>query len=324
MISLIYLTNRIDCKLDWTIQSFANQYDGSVPVEWIIVDFWKDEQNIFHERANDIKHAMGGNFQYQHVSPKPSPVQGQYKITKEEWFAASNARNTGCAYAKGIHLAFIDDLSYLGENWWKAVKRSYENKQVVAGCYAKVLGLNVEYGKRIAGENREVGKDARLRANPNSRFIGGGELFGCSFALPVETYCSVNGQDEILDTLGMEDYTFGIQLQKKGYSIWFDVDMYSEENEEMHGGGLVFKREDKLLTPEQYELARIRLGCIHRMGGRTDSSHLFLDMLYSQKNPWSFGNNFNMADLWNMTIKNYPLPTGEEKHWVDLQPFKDM
>lgn len=322
MISLIYLTNRQDCKLEWTVQSFANQYDGSIPVEWVIVDFWKDERNTMHERALEIKNAIGGSFEYQHVSPKPTPVQGEYKITRDNWFAASNARNTGCIYANGSYMAFVDDLSCLGDNWWKAVKRGYESKQVVAGCYAKVFGLNVEYGKRVAGENVERGMDARLKANPNSRYIGGGELFGCSFALPVETYCSVNGMDELLDTLGMEDYTFGIQLQKKGYSIWFDKDMYSEENEEMHGGGLVFRREDKLLTPEQYEAARVKLGCTYRLGGRTDSSHLYLDLLYSQVDPWAFGNNFILSDL--RKTKQFPMPTGNECHWVDGQPLKEM
>lgn len=318
MISLIYLTNRQDCKLKWTIHSFANQYDGSIPVEWVIVDFWQKEPG----RKEYIEKCIGGSFHYQHISPKPSCVQGEHRITKENWFAASNARNTGCVYANGSYMAFIDDLSMLGENWFKAVKRGYESNMVVAGCYAKVLGLNVEYGKRISGENVERGKDARLKANPNSRYIGGGELFGCSFALPVETYCSVNGMEEILDTLGMEDYTFGIQLQKKGYSIWFDVDMYSEENEEMHGGGLVFKREDKLLTPEQYEEARQRLGCTHRIGGRTDSSHLFLDLLYSQQTPWSFGNNFNLKEL--RETKQFKMPIGNETHWVDLQLLSEM
>jgi glycosyltransferase involved in cell wall biosynthesis len=320
MISLIYLTNRQDCKLKWTIQSFANQYDGSIPVEWVIVDFWQKEPG----RKEYIEKCIGGSFRYQHISPKPSPVQGEYRVTKENWFAASNARNTGCIYAKGDYMAFVDDLSCLGDNWWKAVKKGCVNNQIIAGCYAKVAGLNVEYGKRISGENRDIGLDARLKHNPHSRFISGGELFGCSFALPVEAYCSVNGMDELLDTLGMEDYTFGIQLQKKGYKIWFDTDMYSEENEEMHGGGLVFKREDKFLSPEQYEATRQKLGCTvyYQPGGRTDSSHLFLDLLYSQKEAWSFGNNFNLAEL--RKTKQFPMPTGDECHWVDGQPLKDM
>lgn len=320
MISLIYLTNRIDCKLEWTIDSFANQYDGAIPVEWIIVDFYADEP----VREQYIKDCMKGTFNYTHVTPKPSPVQGKHKITKDEWFAASNARNTGCIYANGTYMAFVDDLSCFGQNWWKAVKKGYLNQVTVAGCYAKIFGLDVELGVRIAGENRDLGKDARLRANPNSRYISGGELFGCSFAIPVDVYCSVNGMDELLDTLGMEDYTFGMQLQKKKHPIWFDVDMYTEENEEMHSGGLVFKREDKLLTAGEYEIARQRLGCTlyYQQNARTDSSHLFLDMLYSQHEAWSFGNSFILSIL--KQTKNFPMPTGEERHWPDLQLIREM
>ena len=321
MISLIYLTNRIDCKFHWAFDSFFNQYDNSIVVEWIIVDFYKSNSE---KRSEYFFDHISDKFNFKHINPKPCSIQGKYKITKDEWFAAANARNTGICYADGSYAVFIDDLSILGPKWWEAVKRGFQSSQVIAGCYAKIKGLDVGNGVRISGEDTDGGLDARLKQSRTSRYVSGTELFGCSFGIPVDTYLSINGMDEALNGLGMEDCVFGIQLQKAGHKIWFDVDMYSEENDEMHGNGLIFKREDKLLTQEQYEAARQRLGCTkyYHQGGRTDSSHLFLDMVYSQEKPWTFGNNFNLSEL--KKTKEFTLPTGNELHWVDLTLIKDM
>src|SRR5689334_7069832 len=81
----------------WFLDSLHNQLNGR-KVEVIHIDFDAPE--------------FDGTQRF-HVAPKPTIWQGKYKVTREDWWAASSGRNTGIALCKTKWIAFVDDRCVL-------------------------------------------------------------------------------------------------------------------------------------------------------------------------------------------------------------------
>lgn len=248
MFSIIYITCRPQCKLEWTIQSLQKQIppnsDLQKQIQLVIVDKllddYKHQPTLLSERIHYIQSVTHG-WDVTHVPPKPTPVQGSFKITPFEYFAASNARNTGVCYAKHSYIAFVDDTSYLTPTWLQSVLEGIKNpikKHVIGGAYKRVDHIKVENGEMIEGEILHHNSDSRLQGlTPKQKSMGiipwnGSSLFGCSFCMPLQGYLDINGMNEKCDSTGSEDYEFGMRIEKYGYKVFYDIRMMTyEENQ---------------------------------------------------------------------------------------------
>lgn len=319
MISICYMTCRNNPRFEWFIQSFKKQYQNEVPVEIIVID-GSPNFNPNYIFADKIE-----GFDFTAYKPKPTVWQGEYRLPKDDWFAASNARNTAILHAKGDYIVFADDLSVLLNGWWAAVLRAHKEKYIVFGAYKKVRDMVVENGAIVQHYETPQGTDHRLQHG--SRFCWGDWCYGCSLGIPLEWALNVNGFDEICDGSGYEDVQFGARLQKKGYQMFYDVSMMTYECEECHGEGPVFRREDPLLTPSEYYAVKERMGItgVHEANGRTDVSHLLMDMVKTttrKDNAWTWGNNFVLAEL--RETNELPGIDVNMKHWATGIPLKEM
>ena len=82
--------------------------------------------------------------------PKPCVWQGPHRLTKEDWFAAGNARNTALCYALDGWIVFTDDLSVLCPGWLKAVLEALTHEDTITcGSYEKVKLLKVQDGSAV-------------------------------------------------------------------------------------------------------------------------------------------------------------------------------
>jgi hypothetical protein len=166
-------------------------------------------------------------------------------VTSVDWWANSNARNTGIVLCKTDYAAFLDDRCHLGPAWLETVRRGEQKRDaVIAGSYEK-------------HENGELSLDHRLRDRPTGKQnCGGGWLFGCTFALPLEWCLEANGFEEGCDGLSGEDYIFGFMLENNGHRIDFSSELFvSLERSRPHGN--VYVRRDKGVSPDDKSHAAI-------------------------------------------------------------------
>ena len=98
---------------------------------------------------------------------------------------------------------------------------------MLAGAYERV---------ETRGDESVVTRDHRRDACPNgtigrhsgqwAKGCGGGWLFGCTMALPLEWALEVNGFEEGCDSLTGEDYMFGLMLGNAGHRIDYAPDLF--------------------------------------------------------------------------------------------------
>ncbi len=308
MISIVYLTNRLDPKFEWFVDSLANQINepDRVDVEIIFVDAAYDK---VESRRETVSNAVNGRFSFQHVKPKPNIYQGEQRKTKTEMFSPANARNTGVLFSRGSYIAFVDDVSVLMPTWWKAVKRAWTQNMIVCGAYQKHFEMNVQNGILVSSRSEVMGRDSRWKRGNDSYPIplNGSELYGSSFGIPKDIFNAVGGFDEICDSIGGEDYHFGVRLNFAGYKLFYDRSMYTVESEELHAQPFLMLREDRVLSPDAY-MARLREFDVHQRhhAGNWDSSHMILDLLYGKHHV-------------------HPLGAGEGVvHWFDKKPLAEI
>jgi len=267
MTSICYITSRQNPFFEWFLDSLDYQTSpgDKANLELIFIDrlLWDEnvpkdiqELNIFtdfqnQERKKYLEDKVAGRFNFKHVGPKPSVWQTPWRVTQEDWFAASNVRNTGLICAKGDFIVFVDDLSVLTGQWFKAVKEATQSGKVTCGAYRKVKELCVDNGNIVNFVNHPQGIDNRFSyGNDSSPVVCSGHwLYGCSFTCPTEFLLDVNGSDEMCDGLGFEDCILGIRLANRGYHFQYDRRMLSYESEEHHFIDKVMRRTDKGISP---------------------------------------------------------------------------
>lgn len=252
MITIGYITSRIDPCLKWFVDSldFQTSPEDKKNLEIIFVDRLIDTL-AEPERRKDFADIVADRFCFKHIAPKPCSWQGTHRLTKDDWFSASNARNTVIIHSTGDHIVFVDDLSVLTGAWFRAVKESSVSGKITCGAYRKVKELHVDNGNIINFVNHPTGIDNRFPyGNDNGPIPASGHwLYGCSFSAPVQALIDVNGSDEACDGMGFEDCILGIRLENCGYKFQYDRRMLSYESEEHHHLDKVMRREDKGISP---------------------------------------------------------------------------
>jgi len=293
MITFVYVTCRLDPKLEWFVDSLCNQKDDT-PIQLVIVDY---ELQYDETRKELFSNIIRGRIDFVHVPSKPSPVQGKYKLTSKNYFAAGSARNTGICYTKYDYLVFVDDTSIMSEGNFSELIKCAKQKMIVAFAYKKIWETVVENGKLISYRSEQSGIDSRWNQGVPFRQIGGSQMFGYS-ASPLSVFLKVNGYDEICNTMGGEDYHYGMRVEKLGIPIYYNRNVVFYESEELADQGNVFLRRDPLLTKEKYEELMCKFNIEKRWvpDAQYDLSHLSLDMLTRNK-PWTEGNAYTLSEL---------------------------
>lgn len=244
MLTVAYMTCRLDCRWGWFDSSLRRELGGDYSgVRVVCVDYWRDPHPCHGVPPREPFPSDAPDFH--HVAPKPTVWQGPGRLTSRDCFAPANARNTAVCLAPDGWLACVDDLSVLLPGWLGRVRAAMAGGYVACGAYRKVLGLEVTPGGEVAAyRDNPPGDDSRLRqvsgAGPHP--CGGAWLFGCSFAAPVDALLEVNGFPEDCDPVGSEDYILGMAMARNGRRLMYDPRMMTLESEELHAGGPAFDR----------------------------------------------------------------------------------
>jgi hypothetical protein len=303
------MTNRIEPKFEWFVDSFLRECisQNFFDYQLIFIDsrLWYDGE----ARRNRLSGIVAGRCKYEHVPPKPNIWQGPDRLTTQDYFAASNARNTGALMAKGDYIVFVDDLSVLLPRWLEQVLHAKQHGYCVAGAYKKVKNLNISNGTVLSFDEFAQGVDSRWRIGSDRGIvpIDAGGLFGCSHGVPMFFVCQTNGFDEVCDGLGSEDYDFGIRLGKAGCKIFYNRNMVTYESEELHYQLPVAKR-------------------IIKKVGNTDQSHILLQRVLQEPRITTIGNYYHFGELRQKILQGeeFPKILEPKHHWPDGQPLSEM
>lgn len=320
MITIGYITSRPEPRFDWFFESLAKQLKPEDQIEIVIVDFYAEPNDDWLQRDVSFRQiqtlALANKIfrkpqiEVAHCPPKPTVWAGPDRLTKDNWWAAANARNTVLALARGDYWAQVDDRCVLLPGWMEAVREACAGNYSICGPYQKRTGITVQDGA-IRHGGIVTGEDNRLqyvrefwdeRMNPHS--CPGEWWYGCSTCLPVEWALKVNGYDETADSSSGEDYIFGLMLKNNGFEIRFDTRMAIIEDRTPEFLGPPMHRKDKGQSPD-------------------DKSHALLKKLRGLKraaHPWDMRQIQAVAQRDGFFPKaNWPM-----SDWYDGEPLVTM
>jgi hypothetical protein len=324
-LTIAYMTNRKDCCIQWFFDSLRREikhHGAELDYSIVIVDYWANEP-LRKEQFKDWSKTHWQNFHcdgYHHVTPKPSVWQGPHRLTKEDWFSASNARNTALCLAedfgKGGAIVYVDDLSVLLPGWLSSVRDAMSNNYIVCGAYRKVKNLVVENGD--VKSFTQFSDDNRLQyAHNDLTPCGGNWLYGCSVAGPVESFLSVNGwPEDLCDGMGFEDCCMGMVLANAGHQLIYDRRMMTYESEEHHHiPGAQFRKEDWHIGSDGKP--------VKGGNGATDKSHAVLNIAMASKR---FPNSYDIRELRAKVLagESFPIPQSPRHEWFTKQPLEEL
>jgi len=255
-LTIAYFTSRKNPAIKWFFDSLNRETGGDyTKIRVVVVDFWaKNRTECVDDIAHGSERIVAGGGACYCTPPKPTVWQGEHKLTKEDWFAASNARNTAVCLAPDGWIAFVDDVSVLLPGWLKQVREAMagDQKTVTLGAYRKVKDLVVENGNVVGFTDHPGGHDNRFGHGSDDQGVdcAGNWLYGCSLVAPVQAFLDINGWPEAwCDGLSFEDCICGIMLSKKGYSFRYVRSMMTYESEELHAQLPIMKRSDYGVSP---------------------------------------------------------------------------
>lgn len=320
-VSIVYPTARHEPGFDWFADGLARQLGEGDDVEVIVVD-----AHASRRRSKRFSDAVARRFPVRCVPPKPTPYQGRWRRTSRDLFAAASARNTGLVYARHPYVAFVDDCAVPGPRWWQAVRRGAVHGEVLAGAYEKRYGMRVREGRLLASRREGRARDSRWLLGDDRRPvpIGGGGLYGSSFAAPRELLLGVNGLDELCDAVGGEDYQLGLRLEFAGARILYDRGMLMIESEELGRAGPSFGRPGRTLPEAEYA-ERLELYGVRRRStsGPCDDSHMVLDIALGLRTWATHGNYYWLADLEPATLES-TVRWFPSTYWFDDCPMAEL
>lgn len=307
-LSFCLVTNRRDCRAEWTWDSLHTQ--GAGDCKWIVVDYYHAERDTSKGIWKHIsEHAK-------HVPPKPNVWNTEHRLTKEPWFAAASHRNTGLCVCSTGYICFLDDLSVALPGYYDAVKEAVAGNYVMCGSYSKSKNMVVEDG--IIKSFEPYSQDNRMSyVTRDVTPCSGSFLYGCSVAGPMEAFLSVNGWPEICCGLGGEDYCMGIALKNAGWDLRFDRRARTMESEELHYAEKQFRREDW-----HFENGVPIVGG----NGKDDKSHAALHIAMQSKRFENYFGEGGIRALRDSVLAGNPFPVQSipEHDWYTKIPLREL
>lgn len=293
-LTIAFITGRAEPHLDWLIESLAPQVSATDEIQVLVIDSLdRTEEALgvfphYGRWAPDVRVAL----------PKPTPWQGEHRITTCDWWAKSSAINTALVLCETDYIAFVDDCCHVGPKWLEAVRGGeLSRRSVLAGTYDKI-------------EHGAVTPDHRRILYPQGKpDCGGGWLYGCTFALPLEWALEINGAEEGCDGMGTEDCIFGLMLTNNGHTIDFVTDMaVMQERGEISTPGapsITLRRTDKGVSPNDKSHCALARFCSSKL---TEFSPDLLELRAARA-----------ADrlVW-------PTPDPDLRDWFDGQLVREM
>lgn len=257
-LTICYMTSREEPRIEWFYHSLFGQcVENKVKITGLIIDFHNDEPGRGREMEKDLfskypdeNYDLSFAPHFLRKSCKPCVWQGPHRKTREDFFAASNARNTALCLCETEYICYVDDLSVAMPGWLARVIEACKHDRVTLGAYRKVHDLVVnDAGIVTSFRDAPLCHDIR-RGGPEPVPCGGGWLYGCSLVGPVEHFLRVGGWPEALcDGMGYEDTTMGTMMANAGTKFVYDVGMMTWESEELHHVGKKMRREDYGKSP---------------------------------------------------------------------------
>lgn len=279
-LTIAYFTCRRDPKVEWFFRSLNRELKNDwTNVKILVIDYlyqYEPEERLEYYRSAYKDIALSGNLtddQVTVISPKPSHCQGKFKVSKNDYFAASNARNTAFIHCTTDYIVCIDDLTVVKEGWLEVVLWGLKNSYVILGSYAKVKQLECDPSGvyKYTAESLANGLDSRFKnpvivSNAPTK-VAGSWLFGCSFGMPLKLAFDVDGFDEACDGQGAEDYDFGIRIGRVTTEIYYSRQMFTFEDDDLHfaPGNVKFIRTSKVLTENTLMKDKIGVSSDHAM-----------------------------------------------------------
>jgi hypothetical protein len=313
MVTIAFHTARRDPKFSWLFDSIRRQKGISRVTQIIVVDYYAQTYadwsvDEFEARNREIFLASAANrmsTRIDRVAPKPNIWQGEYRITKENWWAMSNCRNTSFCLCRNPWIVLLDDRCVLSPDWMSGVRRAMAGNYIAFGSYEKHYGLSVRNGV-VQGSEKVTGVDNRLAlARGRTVKANGAWAYGCNLALPLELALQVNGYPERADGLSFEDVLFGMVLHNNGFPMRYDPAMKVTQDRTPSELDAPFKRSDKGVSPN-------------------DKSHASLTVIGGVKRS---ENEHNLRAVREAVLKGEPFPlpdpTKEYRDWYDNSLIKD-
>lgn len=277
------------------MDSLKRQLPGDYAPRIIVVD------SLWDKRPIDCRVDL-------HIAPKPTIWQGEHRLTSEEWWAASNARNTVLCHANSDWILWVDDRCVLLPTCVDAIKDAMEGNYVCFGTYEKRHFMEVEDGE-ITVPGVVTGADGRLR-DAETLFHTKGIVkaypswaFGCLVLCPVVMALAVGGFEEACDGMGAEDTAFGAMLCNNSIDMRFDPRLGCVQDRTPGESGPSMRREDKGLKPLDKSHRSIEL---FHTACNTSNRHLLLQSRRAvlEGKPW-------------------PLLFGSREDWHDGEPVNE-
>ncbi len=299
-LTVVYCTSRNEPRFDWFFESLRNQCSSDIP-EIIVVDTLANARAGLMINNGSLPELARSFFKTRHVLPKPTIWQGEHRLTNCDWWAKSNALNTGIALCKTEWIAFMDDRSVLLPSWLLRVKEAMDGEYAVCGAYQKRANLEVVNGE-IVNQGTLLGSDHRPDL-PHPQLAK--DWFGGHGALPLEWALAVNGfSEDICDSLGLEDAMFGLTLWYAGFPQRYDSRMKIVEDRTPGEIDGALKRADKGVSPN-------------------DKSHAIVAKFEGKRESM---NSYNLRDLRESVLAGnpFPPPSASPNDWFDGQPVAEM
>ncbi len=311
-LTIAYITFRKQPHIEWFIESLTRETNGALDgMRVVVVDYFHDLSGRAEYQSDLFEKKFKINGQQVVLTlPKPCVYQGKHRLTKKDYFAAANARNTALCLAPDGYLACVDDLSILMPGWLSRVRAAMVGNYIACGAYKKVMHLGlVDDPDRATYAPFDRGIDSRWKhGHPSHSVSGYGSwFFGCSLAVPTAAMIAVNGWEEACNSLGFEDSITGILLERRGYKLMYDRSMLTLEDEEGHYKDDPLPRFDKGVSP-------------------ADKSHAVLDRTMKGDGKSTCYLPGGIAGERERVLRGEPwtIPTQPTHDWFDNQPLNEL